>query len=87
MSIEIRKINQHDKEAFIELSLALTEFNKGQHDKHYSDFQEFLQVRKRRVEEAFSKINQSPHKLILMAFQNNKPVGYIRSFIYGLKLR
>ncbi|MFC1708677.1 GNAT family N-acetyltransferase [Candidatus Omnitrophota bacterium] len=87
MSIKVRKINQQDKEAFVELSLALTKFNKRQHGKHYSNFQEFLKVRKRRAEEACNKINQSPNRLFLMAFQNNKPVGYVRAFIYGPKLR
>ncbi|MBL7131792.1 MAG: GNAT family N-acetyltransferase [Candidatus Omnitrophica bacterium] len=86
MNIEIRKINKFDKEAFIELSLALTKFNKRQHEKHSSDFQELLKVRKRRLEEAVDKIDQSPHKSILMAFKDGQPVGYIRFFIYDRKL-
>lgn len=87
MGIEIRKISQQDKEAFIELSLALTNSNKRQHDKLYSNSQEFLEVRKRRVEERFDKINQDPNKIVLMAFMDNKPVGYIRAFTYDKKLR
>ena len=86
MNIEIRKINKLDKEAFVELSLALTKFNKSQHDKHYPDFPELLKVRKRRLEEAVDKIDQSPHKSILMAFKDGQPVGYIRFFIYDRKL-
>ena len=87
MDIEIRKINQQDKEAFIELSLALTKFNKRQHSKYYSNSQEFLEVRKQRVEERFDKINQSPSKIIFIAFIDNKPAGYIRAFTYDKKLR
>ncbi len=87
MDIEIQKINQQDKEAFIELSLTLTKFNKRQHDKYYQNFQEFLEVRKQRVEERFDKINQSPNTIIFMAIINNKPVGYARAFTYDKKLR
>ncbi|MCK5180277.1 MAG: GNAT family N-acetyltransferase, partial [Candidatus Omnitrophica bacterium] len=87
MSLEIRKINQNDRETFVELSLALTKFNRRQHDKHYADFQEFLRVRKHRAEETFDKIDQSPHKLIMMAFKDDKPVGYLRAFTYDKKLR
>ena len=87
MSIEIRKINENDKEAFVELSLALTKLNQRQHDKHYGDFEEFLEIRKRRVEERFDKINENPSKIIFMAFMDNKPAGYIRAFTYDQKLR
>lgn len=58
MNIEIRKINQQDKEAFIEFSLALTQFNKRQHDKHCLNFLELLEIRKRRVEVTFDTIDQ-----------------------------
>ncbi|MFC1645811.1 GNAT family N-acetyltransferase [Candidatus Omnitrophota bacterium] len=84
--IKIRRMSQQDKKAFIELSLALSRFNKKQHDKYYSNFQDFLHTRKRKVEKAFSKISQSPHKMVLMAFQNKKAVGYLRAFIYGPNL-
>ena len=87
MSLEIRKINQNDRETFVELSLALTKFNRRQHDKHYADFEEFLRVRKRRVEERFDKIGQSPHTLIMMAFKNDQPAGYLRAFTYDKELR
>ena len=87
MGIKIRKISQQDKKDFIELSLALTKFNKRQHNKCYSNFQEFLEVRRQRVQERFDKINQSPNKVIFMAFLNSKPVGYIRAFTYDKKLR
>jgi len=87
IDITIRKISQQDKEAFIELSLALTKFNKRQHDKYYSNFQEVLEVRKQRIQGRFDKINQSPDKIILMAFLNSKPVGYVRAFTYDKKLR
>jgi len=86
MSIEIRKIEKKDRKAFVELSLALTKFNKKQHDKHYKNFQEILEVRKQRVEERFDKIDKSSHLAIFMAFINNKPIGYIRAFTYDNKL-
>lgn len=87
MSIEIRKIGPNDKEAFVELSLTLTKFNRRQHDKHYENFEKFLRVRKRRVEQRFDKIGQSPHTLVLMAFKDTKPVGYLRAFTYDQELR
>ncbi len=87
MCIEIRKIDQNDREAFVELSLALTRLNQAQHDKHYANFEAFLEIRKQRVEERFNKINESSNKIILMAFMDNKPAGYIRAFTYDKKLR
>lgn len=85
--IEIRQIKEQDKEAFIALSLALTKFNKRQHDKHYPNFQEILDVRKKRVEEAFAKISKYSSKVIIMAFEDNIAVGYLRSYIHDHKLR
>ena len=85
--IEIRQIKEQDKEAFVELSLALTKFNKQQHDKHYPDFQEILDVRKKRVEEAFDKIIKYTSKVIIMAFDDGMPVGYLKAYIHDFKLR
>lgn len=87
MSIEIRRITKADKEAFIELSLALTRFNQSQHEKNYSNFNEILAVRKKRVQEAFPGILKNPYKLVLMAFKNNNPVGYLRAYMQDWKLK
>ena len=85
--IKIRKTKKEDKEAFVQLSLALTKFNKKQHDKHYKNFQEVLETRKQRVEERFDKLDKSSHLAVFMALIDNKPAGYIRAFTYDNKLR
>jgi len=86
MGIEIRKIQKEDKQAFVELSLALTKFNRRQHDKHYADFHNVLQIRKKRVEQRFEKLDAGSSIVVYMAFMDRQPAGYIRAFTYDNQL-
>lgn len=86
MDVVIRKIQKGDRSDFIRLSMELTQYNKRQHDKFYSDFDQVLQVRKQRVEERFNKLEASTNLVIFMAFAGDEPLGYIRAFTYDQKL-
>jgi len=87
MKIKIRQLGLNDKKAFVELSLALTKFNKKQHDKYYKNLKYLLEVKRKRVEETFNNIKKTPSKKVFMAFLDDKPVGYIRAFTYDSKLK
>jgi len=87
MNIEIRKITEDDRDAFVKLSLEFTQFNQKRPISYYPDNEKMLEIRKARVEERFDKINQSSSKVIFMAFMEDIPVGYIRAFTYDQKLR
>ncbi len=84
MKLDIRKAQEKDKEAFIELCLGLTNFNIKFNIKNCLNndkLNERLRKRREKSNKIFEEYRAKQDPLILLASLNNKPVGYAIAYI------
>lgn len=85
MSINIRELKKEDKNAFIDLSLGLTEFNTKYNKENRpkkDNLEERLKRRREKVDKLFEDYWTIDNQLILVATLSNKVVGYAIAYIY-----
>ena len=85
MSINIRKLKREDKNAFIDLSLGLTEFNTKYNKENRpkkDNLEERLKRRREKIDRLFEDYWTTDNQLIIVATLSNKVVGYAIAYIY-----
>jgi GNAT superfamily N-acetyltransferase len=82
MNIKLREAVEKDKNVFVEFTVKLSKFNRGNHSDEckYDDYESVLISIKNRAEEIFN--NTSEDTLILIAELEGSPVGYALGKIF-----
>jgi GNAT superfamily N-acetyltransferase len=82
MELDIRRAFESDKEAFINLSIGLTEYNyKNRPSK--TTLADRIERRRSGVSQLFDEHFNREDMLILMAFSKERPIGYATLYIYN----